>query len=249
MRTDMAAALLGKVRRLYEEKRPIHLVGRTELVIPGPSFRDPQRIQWELEAWSDPSRLRTERRVLAAGPDSEEERAHEVLVVVGGYAYVQSDGRWIKRTPSGWWTPTLCDVVGLPPADAQCEYLSYEEGELDERPVRIVWGRVDGVAAAWWIDRKSLAVAKYKIGEGPQSPPGGASDSNPKPRVTVKFHTIELQAEVPEELFAVPSDIPVDERPAGGMFADLYSSLQDEGFISTSRCLLCGRLRNRGESS
>lgn len=246
MRNEEARKLMVQVEQVYEESCSFHLMGIMEHALLDPQADEGGRVQTqaEIEVWFQHPRLRCDWKPQTISPGVEDESGPQVAVLDGDYEYRLSDGQWSKRK-SGWYSPTLREIVGLAPA--QVQYLTKDEAELSGRPMWVVQGRMANAEATWCIDKRNLTITKFKIEAGLADPlsPGVPLQM----RHSVVFQQVEPNAEVPDRIFEVPPDLSLDERPAGGAFADLLNALNKKGLIPSSTCPLCWQGLERGETS
>jgi len=238
MSSEEARKLMVQVEQVYKESYSFHLAGIMEHALLDPQADEggQVRTQGEIEVWFQRPRLRLDWKPRTVPPVIENEFGPQVAVLDGDYECRLSSGQWSKRK-IGWYSPTLREAVGLPPA--QVQYLSKDEAELFGRPMWVVRGRMPSAEATWWIDKTNRTVAKFQM-EG--SPEGPSSPGVPlQMRHSVVFQQVEPNAEVPDRMFEVPPDLPLDERPAGGVFADLFNSLNKNALVPNSTCPLCGQ--------
>ncbi len=234
MYSEEAAKIMEQVEQVHQRFQSLHLVGVVEFSLGGE-----ETLRAALELWYQRPRLRVEWRPFLVPPELKEDALREVVIVDVAYAYRLSGERWTKR-PLGWYSPTLREVVGLPPSGAQ--YTVKEEGELLGRPVWVVKGKVDGAQATWYVDKATLTITKFQLEGGAEQLLG--------PTFSIKreitFDKVEPNAEVPDGVFDVPAGLPPDERPAGGVFADLFAVLRRRRLVSVSACPLCGHRVDKG---
>jgi hypothetical protein len=113
----------------------------------------------------------------------------------------------------------------------------------------VVRGRLANAEATWWIDKMNHTIAKFQVEEV-----GGTPEGIPSPGMSLQmthsvvFHRVEPNAAVPDGVFEVPPNPPLNERPAGGVFADMFDVLNTKGLIPGSTCPLCGQRAEDGET-
>jgi hypothetical protein len=123
MRDKEARELMAQVERVYEESRSFQLIGimaldSTHALADETDESERVQIQAKIELWFRHPRLRVDFRPLAIPSGVEDETGPQVTVVDGDYEYTLARGQWSKRK-IGWYSPTLREVVGLPPAQVR----------------------------------------------------------------------------------------------------------------------------------
>lgn len=140
------------------------------------------------------------------------------------YCYIFANGRWAKREIDRSVCPDKLRLFGLEQVSSvTCASLTVTM--LQASPVWVIQGLKGPSKHVWLVDKDTLLMRRLEVEAGFEVESREKKVTHRIGKTIIEFEKVELNPDVPDELFEVPRDAPFEEPPLHEKILNLFEEL------------------------